>query len=302
MSRVGAHPRLARALLDGAPKVGARKAAEVVAILADDSFARGDDLAAAWRHLRDTRDARWRAETERLHGGCGARHGPPDDLVAGLVVGLAYPERLARLRSGGYLMAGGTEAALPPGSSLTGHPWLAIAVADRQPGNAAARIRLAAAIDEDTAREAGAALLSTVDEVTAEGAERRDQLGAITLRRRELKNPPRELVERALREALAKQGLRWTKEAAQLRLRMDFCHRVLGAPWPDVSDASVDRAHRPEHRHATVHSGPGADAAGHAAVARRAAPGRAGAGAAAGAERLHRSGWTTATRRRPSSR
>ncbi|GAB3862250.1 ATP-dependent helicase HrpB [Dactylosporangium cerinum] len=240
MSRVGAHPRLARALLDGAPKVGARKAAEVVAILADDSLATGDDLAAAWRHLRDSRDGRWRAETERLHKGLtGAPTGLPDDLVAGLLVGLAYPERLARLRNNGYLMAGGTEAVLPPGSPLTGHPWLAIAVADRQPGNAAARVRLAAAIDEGTAREAGAALLSTVDEVTAEGAERRDQLGAITLRRRELRNPPRELVERALREALGKQGLRWSKEATQLRLRMDFCHRVLGPPWPDVSDANV---------------------------------------------------------------
>ncbi|MEV0133966.1 ATP-dependent helicase HrpB [Dactylosporangium sp. NPDC050688] len=247
MSRIGAHPRLARALLDGAPKVGARKAAEVVAILADDSLARGDDLAAAWRHLRDTGDARWRAETERLRRGLpggstgldGAPTGLPDDLVAGLVAGLAYPERLARLRGGGYLMAGGTEAALAPGSPLTGHPWLAVAVADRQPGSAAARVRLAAAIDEDTAREAGAALVSTVDEITARGAERRDQLGAITLRRRELRNPPRELVERALREALARQGLRWSPEATQLRWRMAFCHLVLGPPWPDVSEASV---------------------------------------------------------------
>lgn len=240
MSRIGAHPRLARALLDGAPKVGARKAAEVVAILADDSLASGDDLAAAWRRLRDTRDTRWRTETERLQRGLeNTTTNLPDDLVAGLVVGLAYPERLAKLRGGGYLMAGGTEAALAPGSSLTGHPWLAIAVADRQPGSASARIRLAAAIDEDTAREAGAALLSTVDEVTADGAERRDQLGAITLRRRELKNPPRSLVERALREALEKQGLRWTKEATRLRQRMDFCHRALGAPWPDVSDVNV---------------------------------------------------------------
>ncbi|GAA1562813.1 ATP-dependent helicase HrpB [Dactylosporangium maewongense] len=290
MSRVGAHPRLARALLDGAPAVGARKAAEVVAILADDTLARGDDLAAAWRHLRDARDPRWRAEADRLQrsaapdapqrtatedrqpaavdqqraategpqradddrkranqdggrrraaGGDGAPVTMPDDLVAGLIVGLAYPERLARLRGGAYLMAGGTEAALAQGSALTGHPWLAVAVADRQPGSASARVRLAAAIDEDTAREAGVALLSTVDEVTAEGAERQERLGAITLRRRELKDPPRELVERALREALAKQGLRWTKEAAQLRQRMDFCHRVLGPPWPDVSDAAV---------------------------------------------------------------
>ncbi|GAA1807387.1 ATP-dependent helicase HrpB [Luedemannella flava] len=240
MSRVGAHPRLARALLDGAPSVGGRPAAEVVAILADDSLAAGDDLAAAWRRLRDTRDARWRAEAERLQqGSATAPTNLPDDLAAGLLVGLAYPERLARLRGDRYLMAGGTEAALAQGSPLTGHPWLAIAVADRQPGEVSARIRLAAAIDEDTAREAGTALLATVDEVTAEGAERRDQLGAIILKRRELKDPPRELVEQALRSALEKQGLRWTAEATRLRQRMDFCHRTLGPPWPDVSDANV---------------------------------------------------------------
>jgi ATP-dependent helicase HrpB len=258
MSRIGAHPRLARALLDGAPRVGTRRAAEVVAILADDSLARGDDLAAAWRHLRDTRDPRWRAEADRLQRGPatpdgGTRPAPtpagpagtgstprlPDDLAAGLIVGLAYPERLARRRGDAYLMAGGTEAALPKGSPMTGHPWLAIAVADRQPGHTAARIRLAAAIDEETALETGATLLSTVDDVTAEGAERRDQLGAITLRRRELKNPPRELVEKALRAALGKQGLRWNPDATRLRLRMEFLHRTIGAPWPDVSDANL---------------------------------------------------------------
>ncbi|GIJ51012.1 hypothetical protein Val02_78980 [Virgisporangium aliadipatigenens] len=320
MSRIGAHPRLARALLDGAPRVGSRRAAEVVAILADDTVAKGDDLAAAWRQVRDGRDPRWRAEADRLRraletttgatgiddpagpappaaptavgaagpgavlggaaldgaaaaagsgrvsrresgagadmsgqgaGGAETAAAPrragdaggvvrlPDDLAAALLIGLAYPERLARTRGGGYLMAGGTEAALMSGSALGGQPWLAIAVADRQPGQAAARIRLAAAIDEETAREAGAALLSTVDDVTAEGAERREQLGAIVLRRWELTDPPRELVERALRAALAKQGPRWNPDATRLRQRMAFCRAVVGAPWPDVDDAAV---------------------------------------------------------------
>ncbi|MYV54808.1 hypothetical protein, partial [Streptomyces sp. SID3212] len=36
MSRIGLHPRLARALLDGASRVGTRRAAEVVALLSEE--------------------------------------------------------------------------------------------------------------------------------------------------------------------------------------------------------------------------------------------------------------------------
>ena len=54
----------------------------------------------------------------------------------GIVVALAHPARIARLRPGGtsYATVGGTGAVLPPGSPLTGTPWLAVADADRRPG------------------------------------------------------------------------------------------------------------------------------------------------------------------------
>ena len=61
----GLHPRLARALLDGAPLVGHRRAAEIVALL-DDDRATSDDLVAAWRRARTENDQSWRAETRRL--------------------------------------------------------------------------------------------------------------------------------------------------------------------------------------------------------------------------------------------
>ena len=147
----------------GPARVGADRAAEVVALLAEETVAGpGDDLVAAWRRLRAGADpaatARWRAEVRRLRGrparGDADRRRSaaartlgrlPDDLAAGLLVGLAYPERLARARRPGgsaYLMAGGTAAELAPGSGLAGAGWLAVAVADRSPGAPAARIRL----------------------------------------------------------------------------------------------------------------------------------------------------------------
>ncbi|WP_433610229.1 ATP-dependent helicase HrpB [Dactylosporangium sp. CA-139114] len=231
IARVGAHPRLARALLDGAPIVGARNAAEVVAVLAEDSYP-SDDVAA----VRRTTD-RWRPEATLLYR---MIENPIErttnaDRAAGIIAGLAYPERIARRRRDAYLMAGGTEAELAPGSPLQGHPWLAIAAADRPAGRVNARIRLAAAIDEDIAREAAAALLSTVDEVSATGVKRVERLGAIVLSERAIGAAPAELAAAARRERLRRDGVPWTP----LRHRLAFLHRAAGAPWPDVRDEAL---------------------------------------------------------------
>ncbi|MGB2569090.1 ATP-dependent RNA helicase [Micromonospora citrea] len=348
IAAAGAHPRLARALLDGAPRVGADRAAELVALLAEEGLTgRGDDLTAAWRRLRGGVDpqatVRWRAETRRLRaalptpppttgpgtppaaralpdlgelpfvanprsprspertaasgaghprgdagtagtaghartaGNAGtpgstetagtagqartadnARAGAgtvggagelPDDLAAGLLVGLAYPERLARVRRAGgrsYLMAGGTEAELAAGTALAGVDWLAVAVADRSPGAPAARIRLAVAVDEPTAREAGDPMLREEREVRwADGdvvAREVVRLGAIELVSRPLTRPGPELLAAALRDGLRREGLallNWTPSARALRQRLAFCHHALGGDWPDVGDAAL---------------------------------------------------------------
>ncbi|WP_344400409.1 ATP-dependent helicase C-terminal domain-containing protein, partial [Catellatospora chokoriensis] len=276
---VGAHPRLARALLDAAGEIGPHRAAEVVALLGADAPTGTDDLAAGWRRLRDGVDAAasaaWRTEVRRLTGslrtggqetaarrdgrgragGASAARdraesgGLTDDLAGALVVGLAYPERVARIRGAGsriYLMAGGTAAELPPGSPLTGVPWLAVAAADRQPGSSSARIRLAAATDEATARQAAAPLLVTGAEIAwSDGdvvARQVTRLGAIVLAERPLDRPDRELVAQALAEGLRREGLRllrWTPEANALRERLAFLAHALGEPWPAVDDESL---------------------------------------------------------------
>ncbi|WP_345730862.1 ATP-dependent helicase C-terminal domain-containing protein, partial [Cryptosporangium minutisporangium] len=171
-----------------------------------------------------------------------------DDLAAGLIVGLAYPERLARVRTASsrtYLMAGGTAADLPDGSPLTGVPWLAIASADRSPGHASARIRLAAAVDEPTATEAGAALLTSADEVRwGDGeliARTVDRLGAIELAERRLAPDPQARIDAVL-DGVRAEGLhrlRWDTDARALRERLAFCAAAVGPPWPAVDDESL---------------------------------------------------------------
>ncbi|MET8028819.1 ATP-dependent RNA helicase [Streptomyces avermitilis] len=349
MSRLGLHPRLARALLDAAPEVGADRAAEVVALLSEEPPREyGDDLAAAWRAARRGGDAyagRWRAEARRLRAGATGLARPPagdsaprerdpgapagaggqasgpgptgsestgsgptvpaptrseptgpgatgpgatgpgatgpeptgsratgsratgpgatgrvgsgDDRIVGLVAALAFPERLARAQGGSCLMVSGTRAEIGDGSALRGAPWLAVAVADRPVGAGHARVRLAAVVDEDTARRAAAPLRSAGAEVHwADGdvvARRVERLGAVELAVRPLRDADPGLVRDALLEGLREEGfglVRWSADAEVLRRRLAFLHLHVGDPWPDVSDdalhARVDEWLEPE--------------------------------------------------------
>ncbi|MEV7301737.1 ATP-dependent helicase HrpB [Streptomyces clavifer] len=253
MSRLGLHPRLARALLDGADEVGGRQAAEVVALLSEEPPREyGDDLAAALRTARRGGDgyaARWRQEVRRLSSSLDRPGGPgaSADTAAGLVAALAFPERVARARGEGtFLMVSGTGAELRDGSGLRSAPWLAVAVADRPAHAASARVRLAAVVDQDTARLAAGHLRFSGEEVRwVDGdvvARSVERLGAVELSVRALERPAPELVRGALLEGLRREGpelLRWTRDSEQLRLRLAFLHRVLGAPWPDVSDGAL---------------------------------------------------------------
>lgn len=247
-------PRLARALLDGARLVGPRRAAEVVAMLSEDVRAPGGDLVAALRSLRrDQRAGAWRSQVARLEKfveRSDHARALTDDIAVGLVVALAHPDRIARKRAGAstYLMTSGTGAALDPRDPgpLAGLEWLAVGDAERRPGQREARIRAAAPLTEDLALEAAGSLWTEADEVTWTGgrvlARRRTLLGAIELGSVPIGDPPTEAVSQAIATALATEGialLTWTEAATALRARLDFLHRALGDPWPDVSDAAL---------------------------------------------------------------
>ncbi|WOT37576.1 ATP-dependent helicase HrpB [Streptomyces coeruleorubidus] len=278
LARLGLHPRLGRALLDGSGLVGAERAAEVIALLSEEAPREyGDDLAGALRRARRGGDAysgRWRAEVRRLRAVVsGVSHLParisrpeargdawatsPEERQVGLVAALAFPERVAKADGGSYLMASGTRAEAGDGSALRGCPWIAVAMADRPVGKGHARVRLGAVVDEETARLAAGALLEERDEVRWDGgdvvARRVERLGAVELAVRPLKNADPELVRGALLEGLRREGfgvLRWSPDAGVLRQRLAFLRLHLGEPWPDVSDdalhARVDEWLEPE--------------------------------------------------------
>lgn len=227
-------PRLGRALLECGPA-----AASVVAVLADSP---SGDIARLQPRRR---------EVERLRRMVDGGSGQSDP---GVVTALAYPQWVARRESeSDYLLASGTRAFLPPGSSLTGAPWLAIAEvtrAEARAGRAGATIRAAARISETDAL----AVVGVAEQLEAQfvgsggggsGKVRGVQVrraGAIELSATPVRVPP-EHAAAALAEGIRAHGLdmfRWSDKATGLRERMDFLHAQLGDPWPDVADADPD--------------------------------------------------------------
>jgi ATP-dependent helicase HrpB len=271
LARIPADPRLGRALLVGSGLLGARKsgggtAAEVVAAVADDQGAAGADLPRLVSTLRNGKDPaarRWAEEARRLDtlarqpaSGVGL---PAVEVPAGtaeqvgLVVALAFPDRVARRVSGSgperYLLTSGTRAGLPAGSPLAGHEWLAVAEVARADGRDAAGtgavIRSAAPLTADTAEAAAAHLLrDSVAAAFSQGkvtARRERRLGAIVLSSTPVR-PSAGEGHAAVTRALEEQGLGvigWSTAADGLRRRLALLHRELGGPWPDVSEEAL---------------------------------------------------------------
>lgn len=256
-------PPLARALALAAPRIGARRAAQAVALLSADVRAANADLASRWRALRragpgDPEARAYRQEARRLERAVReltrSASGSPfgDDDALALVLATAHPEWIAKRRADSaagaetsrYLCANGVGARLPRGSALEGQEWLAVGALDAGRGEGA--IRSAAPLAADEAARAGAALVREDTRAELQGgrvrASRVRRLGAIDLAERPLEPVPREVGAPVVREALRRDGLKllpWPESARELRERLAFLRRSVGAPWPDVSDEAL---------------------------------------------------------------
>ncbi|MFD5224494.1 ATP-dependent helicase HrpB [Microbacterium sp. NPDC058342] len=256
LARIPTDPRLARALRDGGPVVGDRLAAEVVALLSGDLRIADADVAQAIRALRhgdgpDTR--RWQRDAERLRrlipGSRAARSGLDD---VGLVIGLAFPERIARrversADGAAFLLASGTRGGVR--GQLADAEWLAVADVARATGRAAAGsgavIRAAAVISEEHAERAAEQLITDRIEAELVGgrvqARRERRIGAI-VRSSVPARADAATGRDAVRRAVRRDGLglfSWSDAADDLRRRLALLHRELGQPWPEVSDAAL---------------------------------------------------------------
>lgn len=241
-------PRLAHMILKAADTGQASRAARIAALITERTLGGRD---ADLRHRLDglerdrsprARDAK--ALADRWAGMTG-RAGKAEPLSDGLLLGFAYPERIARARGGHgeFQLVTGRGAFVEPTDALAREPWLA--VAELGGGQTRDRITLAAPLDpaeldafadqfevEERLEESGGGRLR---------AKRITRLGRLTIREAIDENPDPDLIARALADRIRREGLKllpWGEAATSLRERAAFLH-ARDPAWPDLSDAAL---------------------------------------------------------------
>src|SRR5262249_54050013 len=134
LARLPLPPRLARMVVDGAAAGGGQLAAEIAAVVSERGLG-GDDVDLtprfdAWRRDRSQRAQEARQMSRRWAAAVPFPAREPEGLSPGLLLALAYPDRIARNRasgSGAFLLANGRGAAVDPASGLAREPFLAVA-------------------------------------------------------------------------------------------------------------------------------------------------------------------------------
>jgi ATP-dependent helicase HrpB len=176
---------------------------------------------------------------------------PDQEPSTGIMLALAFPDRVARNRgNGSFVLANGRGATLDQTSALSRAPF--IAVAELTGTAAQGRILLAAPITQAEIEAHFAGQIETADEISfdrgamALRARRRKRLHAITLSETPLTLQPSAETARILADGLISAGLDklpWSKPARQWRDRVTFLRKAEGDAsqnlWPDLSDDAL---------------------------------------------------------------
>ena len=169
-----------------------------------------------------------------------------EESAPGILLALAYPDRIARRReqiSSRYQMTSGTTAVLPSGSLLTREEFLAIGEVDGI--GVEVRVYLAAPLTKEEIEKVFFGSIieeeeirwNTIDETVV--ARRISRLGALVLSEQHIK-PHGEKVVSALIDGIKQLGMHclpWDKDTLSLQQRSEWLRKYLSpAPWPDLSD------------------------------------------------------------------
>jgi ATP-dependent helicase HrpB len=264
-------PRLARMIVDSHRLGAGRAAAEIAAVLTERGLG-GDNVDLdirldAFRRDRSQRAdsarslaQRWASQvasfpfpTPHLESELRSPRTPQGggELTTGVMLALAFPDRVARNRgNGSFVLANGRGAALDHTSALSRAPF--IAVAELTGTAAQGRILLAAPITQAEIEARFDGQIETADEISfdrgamALRARRRRTLHAVTLSEAPLTVQPSAETARILADGLIAAGLDklpWSKSAKQWRDRVMFLRKAEGETsqnlWPDLSDDAL---------------------------------------------------------------
>lgn len=269
ISKLGLHPRLGYMLLQ-AEKLGlSDKACELAALLSEPDLLpkeRNVDIKLRMGALQGyegvnmmdrgavqrikTQADQWRRmlREEQRKEGKSQQQEQAGSPPYGLLLALAYPDRIAQRRNDGrYLLANGRGAVLPELQPLSRAPYLA--AADIDDAGQESRIRLAAYLEYEELELAAGDQLIQEDCVEwdstahAVRARRKVRLGAIIVKEAPLQQPSAELIGAALMQGIRQEGislLPMSKQAKQLQARM-LLMASHHSSWPDVSEEALLR-------------------------------------------------------------
>ncbi|GAB3105831.1 ATP-dependent helicase HrpB [Aestuariicella hydrocarbonica] len=270
MLRLPAHPRLAHLMVKAKSIGQTRLGAELAAVLSERDFVSGAgvDVQLRLELLRGDR------VVERSQKGVVARlkqqqqhferlltsisveslpH-PGAETAVGLLLAFAYPDRIARQRSGNrmsYQLSNGRSADFIEQDSLGKQSWLAVASVGGQQGRSSDRIYLAAALNPELLDRYFAGQIE--EKVCVEWderagklrAERERKIGRLVIERQPLEAITAAERRQALAGLVQRRGLdlfEWPVELMQWRARVQLMRSYctdLPNPWPDVSDTGL---------------------------------------------------------------
>lgn len=269
MVRLPLHPRLARMVI-GARDMGlGGLACAIAALLEDRDVLRGrpadkpTDLGERLELLFDRQRQHPAADGQALRRARErstdlARRAAVDgseDLgrmgvgLAGAILALAYPDRIAQQRQGRrgrYRMRSGGGAQLETTDPMAAEKMLVIADLDGRRNDA--RIRMAAPVDQDDVILAfgddieDVATMSWDEQRNDLVASSERRLGALRLGVVERRPEASDLTRAALLQRVRQTSLEvlgWTDSSRSLRNRLNFVHGVKPSDWPDLGDRAL---------------------------------------------------------------
>ncbi len=250
MVRLPLHPRLAHMVVKAKALGCGKQAAETAALISErDGLPRDTsvDLETRLAHIRGSARERIK-QVARQIGDLVKAGEDTGDVSHGVLLGLAYPDRIAQRRGSRFRMANGGGAVVPDHDTLAKSEFIAIALLDN--AQADAKVFLAAEISRNEIEQQFAGLI--VSQATAGWdtkqnavvAMERRALGAIVLDEKNLPSPDPDVLVSGMIDGLHQLGLSvlpWSEAATGLRARVGFLKRVMPElAWPDLTDAVLN--------------------------------------------------------------
>jgi ATP-dependent helicase HrpB len=247
---LGLEPRLANMIIRGREMGMAQAAAELAALLQEPALLRPfADIEHAVHVLKNK--SVWKQRIQPQAKRWVSRNNDTEHADLGLLLGCAFPDRIAKLRSNEqpqrYQLASGSGAELDQKAALIGTTWLACAeISGGQPN----RIRQASKLSTDSLKQ----LITLhpnmsqrhVDIRWLESgqllAEEQQRLGALVVKSQKIINLTDDDWLLAWHEQFEKHGLallNWDDSAIGLRARLALAHQHQPNDWPDVSDDAL---------------------------------------------------------------